>query len=210
MRSAWSPTRSMSLETFFEVWPNCLLALPTVLATDFTSRSGIFVLPIERGSVTPRTFVRRMRLLRTAPPASPAAAAPTATAGPLALLAAFLSVPTMPLLLWLALLWLLPLWLLALFRLELAPLRELGFLRLEADDLERDEPPEERDEPPEEREEPLRDEALRDEALRDEAPRDEPLREPEDLLAPAFDPEPFDELLLLCPLREPDLLVAIP
>ena len=40
MRSAWSPTRSMSWDTFFEVSPNRLLALPTVLATDLTSRSG--------------------------------------------------------------------------------------------------------------------------------------------------------------------------
>ena len=40
MRSAWSPTRSMSFETFLVVWPKFLLALPTVFAIDLTSRSG--------------------------------------------------------------------------------------------------------------------------------------------------------------------------
>lgn len=193
MRSAWSPTRSMSLDTFFDVWPNCLLALPRLFATDFTSRSGSFALPIERGRATPRTFVRRVRRLSTRPPTTPAAAAPTATAGPLALLAAPLSVPTMPLPFWFA-----PL------RLEPPPLRALELLRLcglrfvlereallrarvDADDFERDEPPEERDEP---------------------LP-DPPLAEREDLLAFVFEREPLDELLLLCPLREADLLVAI-
>jgi hypothetical protein len=169
----------MSLDTVFDVWPNCLLALPTLLATDFTSRSGSFALPIERGRVTPRTFVRRVRRLSTRPPTSPAAAAPTATAGPPALLAAPFSVPTIPLSFWLVLL-----------RLELAPLRALDLLRVcglrfaverepllrarvEADDFERDEPPE---------------------------ARDAPL---------VFEPAPFDALLLLCLLGEADLLVAI-
>ena len=55
MRSAWSPTRSMSLDTLFDVWPSCLLALPTLLATDLTSTS------IDRGSGTPSTFLRRVR-----------------------------------------------------------------------------------------------------------------------------------------------------
>jgi hypothetical protein len=88
MRSAWSPTRSMSFDTVFEVWPNCLLALPTVLATDFTSISG---------SGTPKTLFGRARLLSAKPPATPAAAAPTAIAGPPALPAAVFTVPTMPL-----------------------------------------------------------------------------------------------------------------
>ena len=197
MRSAWSPTRSMSFDTVFEVWPNCLLALPTVLATDFTS---MLALPIERGSFTPRIFLRLGRPLSIKPPAIPTAAAPTATAGPLALLAALLSVATTPLLLCLALL-----------RLELVPPPELDLLlvcglrfeepllareallrlRVEADDFERDEPPDERDE----RGDPLRDAALPERA---------------DPLAFVFEPAPFDALLLLCPLREADLLVAIP
>lgn len=54
------------------------------------------------------------------------------------------------------------------------------------DDVERDEPPEERD----------------------DARRDVPLAEREDPLVLACEPEPFD-LLLLCPLREADLLLAI-
>ena len=91
MRSAWSPTRSMSLDTVFDVCPSCLLALPTVFATDLTSSSGSF---------TPSIFGRRdERRLRSTPPATPAAAAPAAMAGPLALLAAALTVPTTPLLL---------------------------------------------------------------------------------------------------------------
>lgn len=183
----------MSFDTVFDVWPNCLLALPTLLATDLTSRSGSFALPIERGRVTPRTFVRRVRRLSANPPATPTAAAPTATAGPLALLATFLTVPTMRLPFWLALL-----------RLEPPPRRVLGLLRVcglrfgaerdallrarvEAADLERDEEPEERDAP-----------------LR--AP---PLPEREDRLALAFEAEPLDVLLLLCRLAEADLLVAI-
>ena len=50
MRSAWSPTRSMSFDTFLDVWANCLLALPTDFAIDFTSMSGTL------GTGTPRTF----------------------------------------------------------------------------------------------------------------------------------------------------------
>ena len=61
-------------------------------------------------------------------------------------------------------------------------------LRVDADDFERDDPPEERDEPL----------------------RDPPLAERVDPLALVFEREPLDELLLLCPFREPDLLVAIP
>ena len=197
MRSAWSPTRSMSFDTFLDVWPNCLLAFPTVLATDFTSRAGSFALPIERGSVMPRTFGRRERRLSTRPPTSPAAAAPAATAGPLALLATSLAMPTTPLRLWLLV--------------ERAPLLRA---RVEADDFERD------DEPPEERDEPLRDEPPRDEPLVD---REDPavfafgralpellepeVFEPEFFEAGLFDPELLDERLL--PLRDADLLVAI-
>lgn len=59
--------------------------------------------------------------------------------------------------------------------------------RVDADDFERAEAPEERDEPP----------------------RDPPLAEREDPLGFAFVREPLDELLLLCPLREADLLAAI-
>jgi hypothetical protein len=59
--------------------------------------------------------------------------------------------------------------------------------RVDADDFEPDEPPEERDEP-----------------LLDALPP-----EREDPLARFFEPEPFDEPLLLCSLREADLLVAI-
>jgi hypothetical protein len=58
--------------------------------------------------------------------------------------------------------------------------------RVDADDFERDEPPEARDEP-----------------LRD------PLAEREDPLAFGFEREPLDELPLLCPLRGADLLAAI-
>ena len=90
MRSAWSATRSMSLETLFVVLPNCLLALPTFLATDWTST------PDRRGTLIPRTFFRREWPFSTSPPASPTAVAPTATAGPLTLLAAPLIVPTTP------------------------------------------------------------------------------------------------------------------
>ena len=90
MRSAWSATRSMSFETLFDVWPNCLLALPTLLATDWMSTFE------RRGTGTPRIFFRREWLFSTIPPAIPTAVAPTATAGPLTLLAAPLIVPTTP------------------------------------------------------------------------------------------------------------------
>ena len=90
MRSAWSPTRSMSFETFFVVWPNCLLALPTLLATDWMSTFE------RRGTGIPRIFFRREWPFSTIPPAIPTAVAPTATAGPLTLLAAPLIVPTTP------------------------------------------------------------------------------------------------------------------
>jgi hypothetical protein len=102
-------------------------------------------------------------------------------------------VATIPLSFWLVLL-----------RLELPPLRALDLLRVcglrfaverepllrarvEADDFERDEPPEARDAP---------------------LP-DRPLAERGDRLAFVFEPEPFDALLLLCLLGEADLLVAI-
>ena len=97
----------MSLETFFVVLPSCLLALPTLLATDWTS------MPERRGTLIPRTFLRREWLFRTSPPASPTAVAPTATAGPLTLLAAPLIVPTTPP-------FPVPFWL-AVLRLELEP-----------------------------------------------------------------------------------------
>jgi hypothetical protein len=59
--------------------------------------------------------------------------------------------------------------------------------RVDADVFERDERPDERD-----------------------ALRDEPLAVRADPLGFVFEPEPFDELLLLCCLREVDLLLAIP
>jgi hypothetical protein len=200
MRSAWSPTRSMSFDTFLEVWPNCLLALPTVLATDFTSRS------IERGTGTPRMVLRRIRPLSTRPPASPTAAAPTATAGPLALPAVSLIVPTTPVPFWLALLRLCVLGLVALPPERDEPLleREPALrLRVEAADFER-----------------AADGLDRDEAglafARDAAglafARDAAgfaLDAP--LLALVLAPDPFDvELVLLFVLREAGLLVAIP
>jgi hypothetical protein len=58
--------------------------------------SGTLVLPIERGTGTPRIVFRRIRSRRTTPPTTPTAVAPTATAGPFALLAASLTVPTKP------------------------------------------------------------------------------------------------------------------
>jgi hypothetical protein len=60
-------------------------------------------------------------------------------------------------------------------------------LRVDAADFERDEPPEERDEPL----------------------RDGPPLEREDPLAVVFEPEPFDGLLLLRPLPEAALPLAI-
>jgi hypothetical protein len=93
MRSAWSPARSRSLETFFDVFANCLVALPTVFTIALASISGR---SFGRGRGTPSTVLRRPRDLSISPPATPAAAAPTATAGPLALLAALLAVSTKP------------------------------------------------------------------------------------------------------------------
>src|SRR5215211_5875639 len=162
----------MSFDTLFAVWPNCLLALPTVLIIDFASRSGRLGLPIERGSGTPRTFLRRVRLFSARPPATPAAATPTATAGPPALPAAFLTVPSTPL----------RLWLFAGLRFAPLPLgrdeplleREaLARARVDADDFERDAPSEERVEPL----------------------RAAPLDEREDPLALVFEPEPLDDRL---------------
>ena len=91
MRSAWSPTRSMSFETLFDVSPSCLLALPTVFATFLTSTLGTL-----RGTGTPRIVFCRRVPLSTSPPATPTAVAPMATAGPLTLDAALLTVPTTP------------------------------------------------------------------------------------------------------------------
>jgi hypothetical protein len=177
MRSAWSPTRSRSFETVFVVWPNCLLALPTILAIALTSTSGSLALPIERGTETPRTVFRRSRPLRIRPPATPTAVAPTATAGPLTFVTAPLRLPATPLL-WAAVRRVLvPL----LLRLE-AAFRDDPRLRVAAAGLER---------------------AGFD---RDEPLRDERVLEAEDPPAFDRDAEAFDEPLLLCPPREADLL----
>jgi hypothetical protein len=191
----------MSLDTVFEAWPNLLLALPTFLASDPTSRSARLDLAIERGSGTPRTFFRRARLLSANPPATPAAAAPTATAGPLALLAAFLSMPTTPLAFGLVLLRLtrrldepdlLPLCrprapLLA-FPREAVLEREAPLRRREDGvDFERAAPPEERD----------------------ESLPDAPPPEREDALPLALELELFEEVPLPCLLPEATLLLAI-
>ena len=179
MRSAWFPTRSRSFETVFVVWPNCLLALPTLLAIALTSTSGSLALPIERGTVTPRIVFRRSRPLRIRPPATPTAVAPAATAGPLTFVTAPLTLPTTPLL-WAAVrLVLAPL--LLLLRPE-AAFRDDPRLRVAAAGFER---------AGFDRAEPLRDERV----LEAEEP-------------PAFDRdgEAFDEPLLLCPPREADLL----
>lgn len=85
----------MSFETLFVVFPNRLLAPLTDLATDFRSISPID-LPIERGTGTPSTRLRENRLFSTRPPATPAAAAPAATAGPFALPAPRFSVLITP------------------------------------------------------------------------------------------------------------------
>jgi hypothetical protein len=89
--SAWSPARSMSFETFFDVFANCLLASPTVFATDLASTAGRCL-----GIGTPSHVLRRPRLLMTSPPAMPAAAAPTASAGPLAFVATCLIASVTP------------------------------------------------------------------------------------------------------------------
>lgn len=192
----------MSLDTVFEVWPNLLLALPTFLASDATSRSVRLDLPIERGSGTPRILLRRVRLLRAKPPATPARAAPTATAGPPALLAVFLSVPTTPSVFWLALL-----------RPLLPP---AGDLDLPPPCRPRAPPLPLLREPVLEREEalPRRDDADDLERAMLPGERDEPLRDvPPPERAEAFpltlEAEPFDERPLLCLLPEAALLLAI-
>jgi hypothetical protein len=115
MRSACSAARSRSLETFLLALANCLLACPTDLATVFASRSVI-----DFGTFTPSTFFGFgcVRALSATPARIPAAAAPAASAGRLALPATPLIVPPMPL----------PLLLAALERLELLL---AGFERLE-------------------------------------------------------------------------------
>jgi hypothetical protein len=167
----------MSLDTVFDVCPSCLLALPTVLTADLTSTSGSF---------TPSTFVPRdERRLRSTPPATPAAAAPAAMAGPLALLAAALTVPTTPLL-----------------------LLALAELRLPPPPFEREEPPLERDElllerdaALLERDEPLveRELLLRARVEGDDFERAEPPLFAFDAELPLFalDPELLDERLLV-------------
>jgi hypothetical protein len=156
-----------------------------------------------------------VRLFSAIPAATPVAAAPAATAGPLALLATFLTVSNMPL----------RLGLFARLRFALLrrereePLLDREALRrapVDADDAF------DRAEVPEEREEPLRDrDALRrapvvaeDDFGRaevreelEEPLRDAPLALRADPLALVFEPELLDELLLLCPLREADLAV---
>jgi hypothetical protein len=94
MRSACSPTRSMSFERLFVLCPNSVLALPTRLATALTSAFETRGLPMERGTGTPRIVFRRRRFLSTSPPAT--AVAPTASAAPLPLDTAPLPRPTTP------------------------------------------------------------------------------------------------------------------
>ena len=183
MRSACSPTRSMSLDTVFVVWPSCLLALPTVFAIDFTSMSGLL---IERGTGIPSTFRWRDRERISSPPATPAAVAPTATAGPFALLATSFTVPTKPSF--------------PLLRLCVRRLLELRLwvvrFALEAVRLE----------PLLERAEPLRDErALGPDELALALLLD---AEPFDDLLLLLDPEPLADLLLVCLLPDVLLLAA--
>lgn len=90
MRSAWSPARSMSLETLFDVFANCMLACPTDFATAFGSIASAC------GTRMPSTLRRREWPLSAMPPAMPAAAAPSATAGPRALIAALFSASVTP------------------------------------------------------------------------------------------------------------------
>jgi hypothetical protein len=201
MRSAWSPTRSMSLDTVLLVSPNCLLALPTVFASDLTSMSGLLSegLLSERGTGTPITLRWRVRERINSPPATPAAVAPTATAGPLALLATSRTVPTKP--------FFDPL--LRLCALGRCWLRlRLWLVRLAVAALERFEPLLER-------EEPLRDErALAPDELalaRDElalAPEELAFAREEPVLGLLLDAEPLDDLLLVCLLPEDFLLAA--
>jgi hypothetical protein len=136
------------------------------------SASVVLTTPLFRPTGTPRTLrcgaksaptPRRFEVARApsaSPAAKPAAVAPAASMGPFALRAAVVTESPVSL------------------TFATAP---------DAEDFERDEPPEERD----------------------DALRDVPLAKREDPLAVACEPEPFD-LLLLCPLREADLLLAIP
>ena len=86
----------MFLDTSFDAFPTCLLALPTVLAIDFMSTFERLGLPSDRGTGTPRIRLRCLRPRMSIPPATPTAVTPTATAGPLALPATSLIVPAMP------------------------------------------------------------------------------------------------------------------
>ena len=81
----------MSFETLFEVLAKFALASPTDFASDFASTLGRCF-----GIGTPSTVLRRPRPLSAIPPAMPAAAAPTAIAGPFALSATFLTDSTIP------------------------------------------------------------------------------------------------------------------
>lgn len=176
MRSAWVPTRSMSLDTVLVVSPNCLLALPTVFAIDLTSSSGALS---ERGSGTPSTFLRRVRDRMSSPPATPAAVAPTATAGPFALPATLLTVPSIPS--WLLLR-------LCVLRFALEPLERFEPLLERADAL---------------RDDPLRDDraVAPDELVRALLFAAE-LLDAELLDADLLDPEPVDDPVLRCLLPE--------
>jgi hypothetical protein len=80
----------MSFETDFDVSAKRLLALPTVLTIASTS---MLLGLTERGTGTPSTLLRFSLPLSARPPATPAAAAPTATAGPVALPATCFAVP---------------------------------------------------------------------------------------------------------------------
>jgi hypothetical protein len=177
MRSAWSPTRSMSLDTVFVVWPSCLLALPTLFAIDFRSTSGLLR---ERGTGTPSTFFWRVRERISNPPATPAAVAPTATAGPLALLATCFTVPTTPFELapWLC-------------GVRLCELRlRLWVLRFAVEPPDRFEP-----------------DALLE--RRDPLAADRAFAPDELARARLFDAEPFDDLLLLLDAEPPDDLLFV-
>jgi hypothetical protein len=111
-----------------------------------------------KSAATPRRF-DVARDPSASPAAKPAAVAPTASMGPLALRARVVTE---------------------------SPVSVAFATAPDADDLERDERPEERD----------------------DALRDAPLAERGDRLAGASEPELLD-LLLLCPFRESDLLLAI-
>jgi len=76
-----------------------MLASPTVFASDLASTLAMCL-----GIGIPSTVLRRARPFSAIPPTTPAAAAPTAMAGPFALPATCLTEPTMPLPFWLPLL----------------------------------------------------------------------------------------------------------